>query len=92
MNKKFHKYIIVGAIIIVGTIGYNISFSQEDSDFQLMMGNVLVGECWGSVDIIEDCHVTCVCGKKYYSNPRVYNAMPHRVTGRCSCGNTIFPQ
>lgn len=105
MKKTIIKLGIFLSVFIFTLISLNLHLSEQEKKFSLLTdniealatpetggGNVLVGDCWGSVVIIPDCKVTCVCGKVYYAQPRVPHATPHNVTGRCSCGNTIFPQ
>lgn len=40
MKNKFGKYIVIGAIAIVGTMGYNLNISRQNTDFQFIAGNI----------------------------------------------------
>lgn len=40
MKKKFIKFAIVGAIAIIGTVGYNFTVNQDDANFQFSMDNI----------------------------------------------------
>lgn len=40
MKNKFRKYIVIGTIAIVGTMGYNFSINQEEANIQLIAGNI----------------------------------------------------
>ena len=40
MKKKIIKFAIVGAIAIIGTVGYNFTVNQDNANFQFSIDNV----------------------------------------------------
>ena len=92
-----YKFIAIGAIAVVGTIGYNIGFSQDDAEVLFMSNNVealaggesgggnITGWCLG--DSREPCQVNCPdCPAIYVVDGK--NAPAANVKGTCErCGH-----
>lgn len=98
MKKRLKKYIVIGAIAIVGTLGYNFSINQEDASFQFIAGNIeaLANEEGGGVDFIvgkcentstEPCQIQCPNCKLTYLPGSGRNAPLTSIFGQCSCGH-----
>ena len=102
MKKKILKATFV---VIVGLIGginvYNAQKTEVLSD--VAMANVealaqtenpnstIIGECWRSYVVIEECYVECSkCGKKWYPEESELNSVARNVSGQCSCGNSSW--
>lgn len=96
---------LLGIVISISLLlSFGINGIIENDNFSLLLKNieamatnetsgpVLIGSCFSSLAFSVECHVDCICGRSYYPTPRVPHACAEHVTGRCICGNTIFPQ
>jgi hypothetical protein len=57
-------------------------------------GSTITGECIVKLLLLDTykCQYKCSgCGRIWFSNPTVYKASAHNLTGKCSCGVTASP-
>lgn len=60
MKNRLRKYIIIGALAIVGTFGYNFSINQENANIQFIAGNIeALANGEGGLDCNYNRHPSC---------------------------------
>ena len=101
MKELIKVFAVVAIVVVAGINVYNAQKIEVLSD--IAMANVealaqtenpnstIIGECWRSYVVIEECYVECSkCGKKWYPEESEFNSVARNVSGQCSCGNSSW--
>lgn len=94
-------FLAVATVAVVAAAGWGYRQSKQTPKLsELALANIealadnesgssIVGDCYGSVVIVTECKVVCICGAEWYPTPRVPKANAANVSGSCGkCGNS----